>query len=92
MTIRSGVVGKTGRVRLTGEALAMLRMRVFIRDGWACKNCGARCSWATGHLAHIVSRGAGGSDSMENCRLLCFDCHTGNRAEHNCAGKPLPLK
>ena len=61
MTIRSGVVGRTGRLRLTGQALADLRRRVFVRDGWKCRKCSAPCSWASGHLAHIQSRGAGGS-------------------------------
>ena len=83
---RSGIPGKLGRVRLTGQALADLRRRVFTRDGWACKDCGRPCSWATGHLAHIKSRGAGGSDTEENTRLLCGDCH---RTEH---GNPLPRR
>ena len=82
--IRSGVVGKTGRLRLKGQALEDLRRRVFTRDGWMCCECGRVCSWTSGHLAHIQSRGAGGSDTEENTRLLCGDCH---RAEH---GNPLP--
>ena len=82
--IRSGVVGKTGRLRLKGQALADLRRRVFTRDGWRCAICFTACSWTSGHLAHIQSRGAGGSDTEENTRLLCGDCH---RAEH---GNPLP--
>ena len=84
--IRSGVVGKTGRLRLKGAALEQLRRRVFTRDKWTCQNCGAVCGWASGHLAHIQSRGAGGSDTEANTRLLCGDCH---RAEH---GNPLPRK
>ena len=82
--IRSGVVGKTGRLRLKRQALEDLRRRVFIRDGWKCRECRVACSWTSGHLAHIQSRGAGGSDTEENTRLLCGDCH---RAEH---GNPLP--
>ena len=87
--IRSGVPGRLGRIRLKGLALADLRRRVFTRDGWHCVCCGEACSWATGHLAHIQSRGAGGSDTEENTRLLCAACH-GN--EHNAGGKPLPRK
>jgi 5-methylcytosine-specific restriction endonuclease McrA len=87
MTIRSGVVGKTGRLRLKGKALDALRVRVFERDGWRCCECFRFLSLVTGHLAHIKSRGAGGSDTEENTRLLCWACH---HAEHNCGGKPLP--
>ena len=82
--IRSGVVGKTGRLRLKGQALEDLRRRVFTRDRGRCAICFTACSWTSGHLAHIQSRGAGGSDTEENTRLLCGDCH---RAEH---GNPLP--
>jgi 5-methylcytosine-specific restriction endonuclease McrA len=89
---RSGVPGKLGITRLYGEAMTALRRFVFNRDKWICQKCGAPCSWASGHLAHIVSRGAGGSDTPENMRLLCSDCHTGNRSEHNCGGKPLPRR
>ena len=84
--IRSGVVGKTGRLRLKGEALARLRRRVFTRDRWTCQVCGEVCGWTSGHLAHKVSRGAGGSDTEENTRLLCPTCHM---KEHNCGGRPL---
>ena len=82
--IRSGIPGKLGRIRLKGKALEELRRSVFVRDGWKCSNCWKPCSWTSGHLAHIQSRGAGGSDTEANVRLLCGDCH---RAEH---GNPLP--
>ena len=78
--IRSGVPGKLGRLRLKGKALESLRRRVFERDGWHCRECLVGCSWDSGHLAHIISRGAGGSDTEDNTRLLCGDCH---HAEHN---------
>jgi 5-methylcytosine-specific restriction endonuclease McrA len=89
VTIRSGVPGKLGRIRLKGKPLEALRRRVFERDEWKCRECGRPCSWASGHLAHIISRGAGGSDVEGNVRLLCNACHF---REHNCGGKPLPRK
>ena len=82
-------VGKTGRIRLKGEALVALRRRVFLRDKWTCQECGAICGWASGHLAHIQSRGAGGSDVLSNVLTKCADCHM---KEHNCGGRPLPRK
>lgn len=66
---------KPNRIRLKGAAKTALRRRVFERDGWRCKQCDRPCSWASGHLAHIVSVGAGGSDTEENTELLCADCH-----------------
>jgi 5-methylcytosine-specific restriction endonuclease McrA len=77
---------KPGIIRLKGPAMAQLRWRVFCRDGWVCQVCGKICGWDTGHLAHIVSRGAGGPDTMENTRLLCAGCHHNS---HNSGGKPL---
>jgi 5-methylcytosine-specific restriction endonuclease McrA len=77
---------KPGIIRLKGPAMAILRRRVFVRDRWCCQACGMSCSWVTGHLAHIVSRGAGGPDTPENTRLLCGECHM---KEHNCGGRPL---
>lgn len=89
MTIRSGIHGKTGTLRLRGKELEALRRAVFERDCWKCKECGVSCGWVTGHLAHIQSRGAGGSDTESNTRLLCAKCHS---REHNAGGKPVPAK
>ena len=89
MTIRSGVPGKLGRIRLEGLALADLRRQCFTRDGWKCVDCSKPVSWATGHMAHVQSRGAGGSDVLENVLTKCAGCHA---KEHNCGGKPLPRK
>ena len=73
--IRSGIPGKLGIIRLKGPALAALRRARFTMDRWKCVDCGRPVSWASGHLAHIVGRGAGGSDTMENTRTKCDDCH-----------------
>ena len=89
MTIRSGVPGKLGRIRLKGPALATLRRQCFERDFWHCTVCHTPVSWASGHMAHIVSRGAGGSDIVSNVTTKCAECHM---KEHNCGGKPLPRK
>ena len=92
MTIRSGVPGKLGRIRLKGKPLADLRRQCFTRDGWACVECGVGVSWVSGHMAHIKSRGAGGSDVLENVRTLCGGPDGCHMKEHNCGGKPLPAK
>jgi 5-methylcytosine-specific restriction endonuclease McrA len=96
---RSGVPGRLGIVRLYGKALEALRLACVTRDEWRCVKCGEPVTdrvpeWAPHryHMAHIVSRGAGGSDVLENVRTLCGCCHAGERSEHNCNGKPLPRK
>ena len=85
--IRSGIPGKLGRIRLKGEALAALRRQRFNCDGWRCVDCLRSVSWVSGHLAHVISRGRGGSDTLENTRTKCDGCH---KNEHN--PKAVPSK
>lgn len=76
-------VGKvTGKIRLSGLALERLRERVYRRDGGRCqwKGCGEILPlygsvFTRAHLAHIQGRGAGGSDTAENTRILCYTHH-----------------
>jgi len=76
-------IGKvTGCVRLSGHAMEALREHVYYRDGGRCQwtGCGKLLPlygsvFTRGHAAHILSRGAGGSDVPENLRLLCPPHH-----------------
>ena len=68
-------------VRLKGPDMAMLRRRCFDRDGWRCTVCNERVSWTSGHMAHIVSRGRGGPDTLENVKTKCATHHLVE--EHN---------
>jgi 5-methylcytosine-specific restriction endonuclease McrA len=69
------------KVRLSGKEMGQLRQRAFFRSQGRCENStdGARCpkliTWMTFHLSHIVSRGRGGSDVIENVLAACFECH-----------------
>ena len=81
-------VGKLGIVRLEGKDLASLKLACKDRDGWRCVKCGRwvsdevhECSIHRAHAAHIIGRGRGGSDVLENLRTLCSDCHLVK--EHN---------
>lgn len=76
-------------IRLKGKAMSALRAFVFERDQFTCQECSRGVLWHSGHLAHIKSRGASGSDSAENTRVLCATCHG---KEHNAGGKPCPAK
>ena len=94
---RSGVAGKLGRVRLYGSDLKALRDAVYARDGGRCQwtTNGVSCGrwmpkdgdlWTRAHLAHKVSRGAGGSDTLENCEIRCPHHHL--VSEHTKGEKP----
>lgn len=72
---------RSGKIRLNGREMAQLRQDCFVRSRGFCENsidgkrCLTRVNWVTGHLAHIQSRGRGGSDSKENCLFVCVPCH-----------------
>ena len=80
--IRSGVPGKLGVIRLKGSELTRLRMRCWLRDDKRCVVCMRCVNFESFEMAHIVGRGRGGSDILENVQTKCGfgGCHY---AEHN---------
>lgn len=79
---------KDQRVRLKGRHMEALRLSCYLRDGGKCCICGCDLSltgehpvWPPMHMAHIKSRGAGGSDVIGNVRSLCPRDHL--ITEHN---------
>ena len=84
------------RIRLKGEALSALRRASMTRDGWKCTECGRNVSDNVpdysplkAHMAHIVGRGRGGSDTLKNVRTLCLTCHL---VEEHSGGKTVKRK
>jgi 5-methylcytosine-specific restriction endonuclease McrA len=80
-------------VRLKGPALAALRKDRYIKDEGRCVGCGKKVclengGWLNAHMAHVVGRGAGGSDTIDNVRTKCMECHL--VGDHN--PKPVPPK
>lgn len=63
------------RIKLKGKEMEALRRECFKRDKYTCVQCEKPVSWASGHMAHIKSKGAGGSDILENVRTKCRECH-----------------
>jgi len=75
------------KIRLSGSEMGKLRQDVFVRSEGQCENsfaaraplsskrCATKIFWGTFHLAHIISRGRGGSDTPENVLATCPDCH-----------------
>lgn len=80
MSIR---IGHIGIVRLTGDDLKALRAECFARDKGQCQECGNLLYYYPRYdgdpeaydMAHIQSRGSGGSDIISNIRSLCHRCH-----------------
>lgn len=82
-------VGNLGIVRLSGKALEELRMVCWLRDNGRCQVCRELVYFAARvdgdplayDMAHIKSRGAGGSDELNNVRCLCHQCHMKEHAK-----------
>ena len=97
MSIR---IGKLGIIRLDGEDLTKLRMACFVRDDFQCTECGRYVNpsapeWADSraHMAHIIGRGAGGNDSLENVKTMCKGCHIDKQHAYGPSmTKPCPKK
>ena len=80
--------GNLGTIRLTGEDLTALRVACFRRDRYRCVECGQGVTdsphaWykIQAQMAHLIGRGAGGPDTLDNVRCLCGECHVDG--EHN---------
>jgi len=91
---KAGVGKYSGRIRLNAEGMKQLRAEAYERSRGLCEMklrrvCQVYAGWMSGHLAHIKSRGAGGSDEISNVLWACAPCHM---ASHNCGGKPCPAK
>jgi len=77
-------------IRLKGKAKTQLKIDIYNRANESCENKDCRrwqplsidgkfCEYTCLNLHHVKKRSQGGDDSMENCVLLCFECH---RKEH----------
>ena len=49
-----------------------VRLQVLNRDDWQCTRCGSRHRL---EIDHIVALAEGGTDDLDNLRVLCRDCH-----------------
>lgn len=58
---------------------AELRWRVWERDEFTCRNCGARQ-----HLSvdHVIPESAGGPMTLDNLQTLCKRCNSSKGAKH----------
>lgn len=61
--------------KLYGVDMGIMRNRVFMRDRQHCQGCGKPLALAECELHHIVPRGKGGDDQIENLACICRACH-----------------
>ena len=58
--------------KYSSAAWSYTRHRVLERDGWQCTQCGSRINL---ECHHIVALDEGGSNQIDNLKILCRHCH-----------------
>jgi len=75
---------KNKPIRLKGADYTQLKEEVYARDGGRCQTCkrkvplrinGIFDPFSCANLSHIKHRSLGGSDTLENTIIQCFECH-----------------
>ena len=79
------MAGKIGRRVYRTREWAIIRRRVFKRDGHKCVMCGRRSGLECDHLRRITDSGSW--FDLSNLRTLCRGCHIKVTREAN--SKPL---
>lgn len=62
-------------LRLFGLDMKRQRERVFLKSKGKCRSCRVPIDWDTFEMDHIVSKGIGGCDCLDNLQALCGPCH-----------------
>ena len=69
-------VTKGGRIIMGRAEYEKLCRELYAAAGGRCAICGRYLAvFSTWLFDHIIKRSAGGPDTRENLRPLCFDCH-----------------
>lgn len=64
-----------GNSRTSTPAWRTIRRQALIRDGNQCTQCGADGRTTRLECDHIIPVAEGGTDTLDNARMLCLDCH-----------------
>lgn len=64
-----------------------LRHRVFERDGYRCRECGATNKETTLHVDHIIPVAKGGTNKLSNLQTLCEKCNLSKHTDEWIGGK-----
>lgn len=57
-----------------------MRLKVFERDGWKCRNCGDETKTLHVHHHRYTSKNPW-DESLVNLQTLCFECHEAEKKE-----------
>jgi 5-methylcytosine-specific restriction endonuclease McrA len=63
------------RINLMPKDYALLRDKLYRTQHQCCDVCGSWKNLNMLDVHHKKTRGAGGSDTLENCSLVCRKCH-----------------
>lgn len=63
------------RRRQPREIWDSTRQRVYERDSGQCTRCRGIVTMATCHIDHIIPLSRGGTNELQNLRVLCRRCH-----------------
>jgi hypothetical protein len=66
---------KFPRTGLDDDSLRETRIKVYERDGYACRSCGKQLTRFTATVDHVKPIAEGGDNSVENLVTLCLDCN-----------------
>ncbi len=73
---------KTYAEQLLDPRWQQLRLRVFERDNWTCRNCGRKDKTLNAHHVHYHPYAEGPWDyDTETIIALCSDCHSDEHTE-----------
>lgn len=74
---RESYIDLRGRKHLRGEDMSIQRAAVYSRDNGVCQLHALpnHFRWDEGEVDHILSRGRGGTDDLDNLRWVCRTCH-----------------
>lgn len=73
--------GSRHYAKLDRKRWALLRLRIFQRDGWRCRMCGRAGRLECDHVVPL--RDGGEVYSMDNLQTLCRGCHVDKTASEN---------
>ena len=66
---------KHKRIKLSKTKWEKLVDELYKRERGICQRCKQWIGREQANPHHIISKGAGGDDSLDNLMLLCFYCH-----------------
>ena len=69
---------KTKRLKLTKTKWDRLVDELYKREHGHCEICKRWLFRNEANPHHVISKGAGGDDKLENLKLLCLECHNAN--------------